>query len=137
MVKVSNVMTVHPITLSPTDTVQQADEIMADENVRQLPVVDKGELVGIITDRDIRSFLGGARVDSLEEREKAMHVKVAHVMTQKPFTLEPDDDFRDAVDVLLDEKVGGIPVVDGDSTLVGIITYMDALRYLADRLAEE
>lgn len=137
MVKVSNVMTVHPITLSPTDTVREADEIMAEENVRQLPVVDKGELVGIVTDRDIRSFLGGYRVDTLQDREKAMHVEVSQVMTRKPFTLQPDDDFRDAVEVLLDEKVGGIPVVDNDSVLVGIITYMDALRYLSDRLDEE
>jgi len=50
--------------------------------------------------------------------------------------LSPDDDLRDAVELLIEEKVGGIPVLDVEEGLVGIVTYMDALRCLLERLDE-
>jgi acetoin utilization protein AcuB len=134
MATVSEVMTVHPVTVSPSDTIQQAEDIMSEENVRQLPVVKGRELVGIVTDRDIRSFLGGRILDSLMDRERALQTKVAAVMTTKPVSIDPDDDFRDAVELLIDEKMGGLPVVNSDGVLVGIITYVDALKYLVELL---
>jgi len=127
MATVSEVMTVHPVTVSPTDTIMQ-------ENVRQLPVVKNRELVGIVTDRDIRSFLGGRILDSFTERERVLQTKVAAVMTTKPVSVAPDDDFRDALELLIDEKMGGLPVVNTDGFLVGIITYVDALRFLVELL---
>ena len=134
MATVSEIMTVHPVTVSPSDTIQQAEDIMSEENVRQLPVVKGRELVGIVTDRDIRSFLGGRILDSLMDRERALQTKVAAVMTTKPVSIDPDDDFRDAVELLIDEKMGGLPVVNSDGVLVGIITYVDALKYLVELL---
>jgi len=134
MATVSEVMTVHPVTVSPTDTIQQAEDIMSEQNVRQLPVVKGRELVGIVTDRDIRSFLGGRILDSLTERERALQTKVAAVMTTKPVSLDPDDEFREAVELLIDEKMGGLPVVNSDGALVGIITYVDALKFLLELL---
>ena len=134
MATVSEIMTVHPVTVSPSDTIQQAEDIMSEENVRQLPVVKGRELVGIVTDRDIRSFLGGRILDSLMDRERALQTKVAAVMTAKPVSIDPDDDFRDAVELLIDEKMGGLPVVNSDGVLVGIITYVDALKYLVELL---
>jgi len=127
-------MTVHPVTVSPADTVQQVEDIMSEENIRQLPVVKGRELVGIVTDRDIRSFLGGRVLDSLSERDRALQTKVAAVMTTKPVSMGPDDDLRDAVEMLIEEKMGGLPVVNSDGTLVGIVTYVDALRFLVELL---
>ncbi len=134
--KVVNVMTTHPISVSPEDSIQQVREIMDEENIRQLPVINKRELIGIITDRDIRSFLGGRSLSYLEEQEVAMETKVATVMTDKPITLSPDDDLREAVELLLEEKVGGLPVVDRDVGLMGIITYVDVLRCFLEQLEE-
>jgi len=57
-------------------------------------------------------------------------------MSNKPIFLSPDDDLRDAVELLIDEKVGGIPVVDEKEGLVGIVTYVDALRCFLERLDE-
>jgi acetoin utilization protein AcuB len=136
MMKVVNVMTTHPISVSPEDSIQQVREIMDEENIRQLPVINKRELIGIITDRDIRSFLGGRSLSYLEEQEVAMETKVATVMTDKPITLSPDDDLREAVELLLEEKMGGIPVVDRDVGLMGIITYVDVLRCFLEQLEE-
>ena len=136
MMKVVNVMTTHPISVSPEDSIQQVREIMDEENIRQLPVINKRELIGIITDRDIRSFLGGRSLSYLEEQEVAMETKVATVMTDKPITLSPDDDLREAVELLLEEKVGGIPVMDPYVGLIGIITYVDVLRCFLEQWEE-
>jgi acetoin utilization protein AcuB len=136
MMKVVNVMTTHPISVSPEDSIQQVREIMDEESIRQLPVINKRELIGIITDRDIRSFLGGRSLSYLEEQEVAMETKVTTVMTDKPITLSPDDDLREAVELLLEEKMGGIPVVDRDVGLMGIITYVDVLRCFLEQLEE-
>ncbi len=136
MMKVANVMTTHPISVSPEDSIQQVREIMDEENFRQLPVTNGKELIGIITDRDIRSFLGGRSLSYLDEQEVAVKTKVATVMTDKPITLSPDDDLREAVELLLEEKVGGIPVVDPDGGLMGIITYVDVLRCFLEQMEE-
>ena len=134
--KVINVMTPDPVSVEQSNTVLQAEEIMREQNFRQLPVIKDKELIGIITDRDIRSFLGSDSFNTLEEQERAKTTKVASVMSDKPIILSPDDDLRDAVELLIDEKVGGIPVVDEKEGLVGIVTYVDALRCFLERLDE-
>lgn len=132
--KVAEVMTENPLTLEPEDAIWQAEEIMNQHDIRQLPVVDDNEVVGIITDRDIRSFLSGKLFGTPEDREKAMNTKIRTVMTTKPISLSPDDDLRDAVELLIEEKVGGIPVIDEEERLVGIVTQMDILRCFLERL---
>ncbi len=134
--KVINIMTTKPVSVEPSNTVLQAEEIMREQNFRQLPVIKDRELIGIITDRDIRSCLGSDSFNTLEEQEKARITKVAAVMSSKPIFLSPDDDLRDAVELLIEEKVAGIPVLDVEDGLVGIVTYMDALRCLLERLDE-
>ncbi len=132
--KVAEVMTENPITVEPDDTIAEAEDLMDQHGIRQLPVVKGTELVGIITDRDIRSFLSGKLFGTPEEREKAMNTKIATVMTTKPISLLPDDDLREAVELLIEEKVGGIPVVDEEEGLVGIVTQVDILRCFLERL---
>lgn len=134
--KVSNLMTSHPISVVPSDTIQQAQDIMDEENIRQIPVMNDRVLVGIITDRDIRSFLGGRSLNTLEEQAVAMSSHVTSVMTDKPITLSPDDELRDAVELLIEEKIGGIPVVDPEEGLLGIITYVDVLRHFLEQLED-
>ena len=137
MTKLSDVMTPHPITVEPSDTIQQVDQIMHEKDIRQLPVVVGKELVGIITDRDLRLFLGGSVLSTPEERDKAMGTVVSTVMSSKPISLAPDDDLRDAVELLIEEKVGGIPVVEEEEGLVGIVTYVDVLRCFLENLEED
>ena len=135
--KVVDVMTKDPLIMVPSETIAQADELMAVNKIRQLPVVNERELIGIITDRDIRSFLSGSLFSAPEAREKALHTKIGDVMTRDPLTLSPDDELREAVELLINEKVGGIPVVDGAEGIVGIVTYVDVLRCFLNRLQEE
>lgn len=135
--KVNEAMTENPLTVEPSDTIREAQEILDEKNIRQLPVVRESELVGIITDRDIRSFLGGRTFETPEQKEKALGAKIASIMTTKPIVLAPDDDLREAIEVLIEEKVGSIPVVDEEEGLVGIVTYVDVLRCFLERLQEE
>jgi CBS domain-containing protein len=58
-------------------------------------------------------------------------------MTTEPVTLAPDDDLREAVELFIEEKMGGIPVVDDVEGLVGIVTYVDVLRQFLYRLEED
>jgi CBS domain-containing protein len=110
---------------------------MAENRIRQLPVVDGSALLGIITDRDVRSFLAESSLLQPDERAKALKTKIRDVMTAEPLTLAPDDELQDAVELLIDEKIGGIPVVDEAEGLVGIVTYVDVLRCFLSRLEEE
>ena len=135
--KVADVMTEHPLTAQLDDTIGQADQIMDEAGIRQLPVVRDKELVGILTDRDIRSFLRGRLLGTPKEREKAMNTEVSAVMTSSPISLAPDDELREAVELFIEEKMGGIPVVDDEEGLVGIVTYVDILRCFLERLQEE
>jgi CBS domain-containing protein len=136
-IKVVDVMTKNPLVMTPGETIGQADELMTENRIRQLPVVDEGVVLGIITDRDIRSFLAQSALVEPEERAKALRTKVREIMTAEPLTLAPDDDLREAVELLIEEKIGGIPVVDEAEGLVGIVTYVDVLRCFLNRLEEE
>ena len=136
--KVVDVMTKDPLTIAPSETVGEAEELMAENGIRQLPVVENRELVGIITDHDVRSFLaGGSSLLAANEREQSLGTKVSDLMTTDPLTLEPDDELQNAVELLVEQKVGGVPVVDAKEGLVGIVTYVDVLRCFLNRLQEE
>jgi acetoin utilization protein AcuB len=135
--KVMDVMTRDPLTTSLTETIGQADELMNTNRIRQLPVVEGKRLIGIVTDRDIRSFLSGSLLESPEARERALSSAVQEIMTTEPITVSPDDDLQEAVEIMIEEKIGGIPVVDEREGLVGIVTYVDILRCFLNRLQEE
>jgi len=135
--KVVDVMTKDPLTATPNETIGQADELMNANKIRQLPVVQARELVGIVTDRDIRSFLSGSLLESPEAREKALNTKIGELMTTDPVTVSPEDDLQEAVELLIEEKFGGIPVVEESEGLVGIVTYVDVLRCFLTRLQED
>lgn len=136
-IKVVDVMTKDPLTIGPSETVGEAEELMTENGIRQLPVVKNSDLIGIITDRDVRSFLAGSSVSPPNEREQALRTQVSDLMTTNPLTLAPDDELQDAVELLVEQKIGGVPVVDAAEGLVGIVTYVDVLRCFLNRLQEE
>ena len=136
-IKVFDVMSNDPLTVSPSDTVGKAEELMYENHYRQLPVVDDKQLIGIVSDRDIRSFLAQPSFVEPEKRARALRTKVNDIMTAKPLTVSPEDDLREAVELLIEEKIGGIPVVDETEGLVGIVTYVDVLRFFLNRLEDE
>jgi CBS domain-containing protein len=135
--KVADVMTKEPLTIAAAETVGQADELMSENNIRQIPVVNGRDLLGIVTDRDLRSFLSGSLLGDPEAREQALRTPVRDVMTTEPIFVSPNDNLEEAVELLIEEKIGGIPVVDEAEGLVGIVTYIDLLRCFLNRIQED
>ncbi len=131
---VKNWMTEGCINLSPTTNVLDASEIMRRSNVRQFPVIDEeGQLVGIVSDRDLRDampskYLPGDGVPLQEGGLSTLCVK--DIMSIDPLVTSPDETVEMVAAILLENKIGGLPVVDDVNKLVGIITEVDVFRYL-------
>jgi acetoin utilization protein AcuB len=129
---VSRSMTRKVITVDQEATIIDAQELLAENKIRHLPVVDKDRrLIGIITDRDIRSVLpykslienGGDK-----EKERVAKFKVKDIMTKDPLSISPTYTIQDALLMIQNSKVGALPVVDDDHKLKGIISVRDLLR---------
>jgi len=135
--KVVDLMTSDPLSVTTVETIGKAEELMGENNIRQIPVVNGQELVGIVTDRDVRAYLSDALVADPEARARALLTPVGDIMTTGPVFIAPDDDLKDAVEMLIEQKFGAIPVVDEAEGLVGIVSYVDVLRNYLERLQEE
>ena len=119
-------------TVSKEASLLEAQALMVERDVRHLPVVDAdNHLVGIITDRDVRSALPfslskGEGTDA--EKAQYAQLKVAQVMTLDPMTILPTHTIQDALLLIQRKKVGAFPVVDEHGKLVGILSVRDLLR---------
>jgi acetoin utilization protein AcuB len=142
--RVRDVMTAGPMTIDPEAPVETAVTVMRERRLRHLPVVDDGgRLVGIVTDRDVRSAIfGPAIVEYLPATERGRlaalaralnDVRVRHVMTWGARTIGPDAPVAQAAAVMADARVGSLPVIDS-GRLVGIVTERDVLKSLAGTL---
>lgn len=111
-------MTRNPVTISPEATLAEAYEAMKRGGFRLLPVLENERLVGVITDRDVRT-----RTGDLEE------TIVRSVMTGEVATVTPETSIRQAARTMLECEIGGMPVVE-DGRVIGVITTTDALKAL-------
>lgn len=126
------------VLVGPSDSVRTAWGLLREHQIRHLPVVEDGRLVGIVTDRDIRLVfpsavtVGPRGEDPYDALEK---LSVREIMTKRLFTVTPETSIADAARLLLERQVGGLPVVQGD-LLVGIITETDILAAFVDIVEE-
>ncbi|MGA2405058.1 MAG: CBS domain-containing protein, partial [Syntrophobacteraceae bacterium] len=111
-------MTTDLVTSRKEASIQEAMALMKQKSIRHLPVVDQEmKLLGWITDADLRGVLIASMLEELTLED---------VMIRKPFTVHPEMQIEDAARILLEKRVGGLPIVK-DGTLVGIITVADIL----------
>lgn len=127
---VSRSMTRKVITVDQEATIFDAQELLAKNKIRHLPIIDKDRrLIGIITDRDIRSALPyKSLMENGSEKERVSKFKVKDIMTKDPITISPTYTIQDALLIIQNSKVGALPVVDDDHKLKGIISVRDLLR---------
>ncbi|MFO7716593.1 CBS domain-containing protein [Desulfosarcina sp.] len=129
---VSRSMVSQVITIDKDASIFEAQEKMAAHGIRHLPVVDPdNRLIGIVTDRDIRSSMPYSLIreeSAAREREKLAQLKVADIMTRDPKTISPMYTIQDALLMIQKEKVGAFPVVDDEGKLKGILSVRDLLR---------
>ena len=135
--KISEIMSKNPRSVSPDTPVSEAAQLMKEEDVGLVPVVERvggaetrGRLVGVVTDRDIaiRAVAEGRAVDS----------PVSDVMSGGVKTCSPDDSVEDAMELMGREQVRRVPIVDERGALVGVVSQADVVRLSGkDRQAEK
>jgi len=126
-------MTKDPIVVLPEASIMKAAKKMKENSVRRLPVVDEqGRLVGIVSDRDIKeaSPSKATTLDMHELYYLLSEIKVGDIMTKKPLTVRPTDTMEKAAVILMRNHIGGLPVVDEDNKVVGVVTDSDVFTVL-------
>ncbi len=134
-IRVRDYMTPGPTTLTPEARLLDAVLTIRGMNIRHLPIVSDGKLVGLLTDRDVNRFSPSILRASQEEYNQVFEqTLVRTVMTKNVTTVEPDTPLADAVSLLMSNKLGCLPVVEGEQ-LVGILSVTDVLRFANDALS--
>jgi CBS domain-containing protein len=131
-IPVRDVMQKSIVTISASERLSTVEDIMTLGRVRHMPVVHAGKLVGVVSERDLLraslSELSGHRDD---ERRAFLHVvEIAQVMSTPPIVVAPDQTVGEAALIMAEQKIGCLPVVEGDE-LVGMITETDILHLVA------
>ncbi len=132
--KVRQLMSRNVVTVGPSDSCLEAVARMHRARVRHLPVVDAmGDLIGVVTDRDLRHHLFDPRVfqevGTIAVDILLKAVPVSDIMSSPVLSVESDDEVVEAARIMLDDKVGSLPVLENDR-VVGIVTETDVLRQI-------
>lgn len=125
------------VTINLAAPLSEALALMHEHSVRRLPVViDTGELCGIITAGDIRGadVMRNAGIDQLEIADALRRIKVYEVMSETPISVSSDMNIGEAAQLMIDNKIGGLPVVDDNNLVIGIVTESDLFEALVQYL---
>jgi CBS domain-containing protein len=126
-----DIMTRNPTVVDSSGTVQDAADVMLAMEVRHVPVVDQGELVGMVSDRDLRSYMlpRSAQIIQPDEARARLDTNICMVMRADPITVTTDTPVAEIVEIMLQEKIGAVPVLKTASRqLLGMVSYIDVLR---------
>ncbi len=110
--KVKNWIRKNPVTVTRSTLLQEANQLMKKHNIRHLPVMDEDELVGFVTESDLRQFSFPSMVEE---------IPVHQVMLTNPMKIDANASIEKAAKIIHDNKIGGLPVMENDK-LVGVIT---------------
>ena len=137
MLTVADIMTANPVRVAPATPVQEVIGLMKSHAYRQILVIDGDELLGIVTDRDIRLAMNSPYVlhDRSQDRVLLHDLTAEACMTRNPITVTPQTDARQAAQLLRDHKFGSMPVVE-NGKVIGIISTSDILDSYIDLLAQ-
>jgi acetoin utilization protein AcuB len=129
---VRNWMSKNPVTIDEEDSMQHASSIMREYKIRMLPVMRNGELVGIISDTDLKraSASDATMLDIHELLYLISRIKVHDIMNRDPITVPDDYTVEETAEVLVEHNISGVPVMDCNGRLVGIITRHDIFKIL-------
>lgn len=129
---VKNWMSKNVVTVEADDSMQEALSCMKEKKISLLPVLKAGELVGILTDGDLKraSASDATTLDVHELLYLISKIKVKDIMTRKPITVPADYTVEETADLLFSERITGVPVVDADGKVVGVITKTDLFKVI-------
>lgn len=137
LTEVQDWMRENPVTIAPDATLATAQDLMSEHEVRRLPVVERGELIGIVTHSDILRQIP-ITADESDDATRVLLTQrtVREVMTYSPITINPSATIQEAAERMLEYQVSGLPVVRSGK-VVGIITESDIFRLVVESWAEE
>lgn len=129
-------MSADPFVVHVTDSIGSVLAAMMEADVRHMPVVENGRLLGIVSDRDLRRSLDVIPGPGRGGVQNALERPISELMSSDVITVNPETDMVEVIDLMLDHRIGAIPVVEGDSLRVlGIISYIDVLRAARPQLS--
>ncbi len=133
-VSASQIMSSPVATLTPETTVAEAWELIRARGFRHIPILSGGkELVGIISDRDLLLEFGGFfKTDAPQDKTAQEQMTIQGMIKRKVLTASPDTEIREIARILFEERIGSMPIVDDNGSLVGILTRSDILRTLVN-----
>ena len=135
-----DLMTPNPVTTTFEASIAEVWDIMRELEIRHVPVVERGTLVGMLSDRDL-GHLNMTRmlaVGGAEGLRQELATPIVNVMTSDVICVELETELSDVVELLLEHKIGALPVLRPDTReVVGIVSYIDVLRALRDQLEGE
>ncbi len=128
--RVSEVMQTEVTTLTIHDRLDLADDVMRLGRIRHMPVLDQTKLVGIVSNRDLLAASLSRVLDFAvtDRRTFLRSIEISEVMTHDLITVESGATLREAAALMLRHKIGCIPIVKSDRTLIGLVTETDLLR---------
>ena len=134
---VRDVMTTTPITVNPEDSLQHALDLLEKHQVHELPVVEQGRLIGLVTGGDLKLMTPAYPLFRTQEeiRQALRDLKVVAAMTIEPVTITPDATLLAATQQLYERRIGSLLVAEGDR-LLGIISVSDILRIILEQHEE-
>jgi len=138
-IRVRDIMQRQVVQISAGERLSTVDDIMTLGGVRHIPVVRGGELVGVVSERDLlRASLSNLTEFGADQRRAFLHaVEITRVMSQPPIVINADASVEQAARRLAEKKIGCLPVIDEDGKLVGLITETDLLRHFAGLAPED
>jgi CBS domain-containing protein len=140
VVTAHDLMTPNPATVSPQTSIAAAWDVMRELDVRHVPVVQGGALVGMLSERDLArvDVLRLPAIEGAEAVRRELGTPVIEVMSSDVVCVEPETELTEIVGLLLEHKIGAIPVVRSDTRgVAGIVSYIDVLRAFRDLLEGE
>ena len=129
--EVSEIMTPNPERIDVTEPVRQALHKLVEVDIRHLPVVEREELVGMLSDRDLREFVVpmASDLELVNSADARFERPVSDLMKGDVIKVHPETDVTEVIELMIDHRVGAIPVIQPSTgTLVGIVSYIDVLR---------
>ncbi len=132
--RVREVMVESPVTVSSGDSLQHALSLLEKHQVHQLPVLEHGRVVGIVTDGDLKFFTPAFQIlrDQEELRQTLRELTVAEAMTVEPMSISPQASLLDATKLMHDHSIGALLVVE-EEKLLGILAVSDVLRIVIEQ----
>lgn len=131
---VANIMTKNPVTVGPEEKIDEASFVMRKNHFRRLPVVKDGEVVGMVSDRDIMQVAPSpaTTLSKYEVNSLLAKIRVKDIMSKTVYTIQADATIEEAALMMYKQKIGGMPVLSSTGCIIGIITETDVFKAVVD-----